>query len=380
MGLKYGAQKLIEKLKYGLYNNQPEKYVIYVDGELMRYKGLVSSNLSCHNACEAIANTSFDYMMNMVKNIEFMLSCSAKKIIVFMDGARVNNKMVRPNRSQFDTDLIRNLFKSKCFLNNVIVHELVNGESELQMYLKRDRSNNLNVFLTSDSDMIAILYSHTPTITDKYGNNIKYSDLEFKVDNENFQRISNNNQVYSQKNIKIKDSCLWINCSYQVIAIGCDFNSKRMIFDPTVFLTMIGMCGTDFTDSILTETMIQGILRADINDINEINCMTDLHCIAALLIFIAIKNGGTIRPMQRHRISCGTRSFDDFVKNLQYYINYIQTGVMTDEIIVDVNTPLLCRDILNLLGFQGTTYRKSQLLTWANMITMEEALTEQFLS
>lgn len=365
MGLRCGAHKFIEVLKQGMFNRDASNYTIYVDGELMRYKGMVTTNLSLHNACEAIANTSFDFMMNMVRNIELMLPMRANEIIVYMDGQkRVRNKVVRTTCNQFDTELIRNLFKSKCLLNNLKIVELETGESELQMYLQRNRSNDLNVFLTSDSDMIAIVYDHTPVTK-------SYDLLTTRRDNLDMQeRIINENLIYTTECEPVRDSCLWVNCSYKVIAIGCDFSSHRMRFDRRVFLIFVAMCGTDFTQSILTETLIAGILAMSDEDVRRVNeqCQSVFRVIQALVYF-GVQNGGTLKPYNRRQLPTKTLSTSllDYVDNISYYVEYIDTGVMPDVDSVDVDIPLVCRSIFSDLGYTGTSFKKGELCTWTKL-------------
>lgn len=370
MGLKFGAHKILEKLKFGLYNRAVEHYTIYVDGELMRYKGVIASNTPSQITCESVANTSFDYMMGLVRNVEFMLPTTAKRsIIVFMDDSR--------SQSSSDRDLVRNLFTSKCLLNNINIHVMQSDESDLQMYLHRNRDNDLNVFITSDTDMIPLLYSHVPIIKQKLsGEPVDYSDLTFRNDYDCGQRICNNNRIYTSRSVSIKDSCLWINCGYRLIAIGCDFSTRRLHYDTRIFPVFVGMCGTNLTGSMLTETLVQGVLRADIEDIAYINSLSELGSIVAALLFVGLKNGGTLRPLNKHQDDPEPQSsrLEDYMHNLKVYLSYIERGAAPDDELVRVNVPVLCRKLLSLMGYTANTYRKAMLHTWANLLDMDEAL------
>lgn len=379
MGLKYGARKFLELLRHGLYNHGARTYTIYVDGELMRYKGLIANNMSLHNACDAIANTAFDYMMHMVRDIESLMAVSAKEIVVYMDGTkRIHNKVIRTTCNQFDTQLIRNLFKSKCILNKLSVCELSTGESELQMYIQRDRTNNLNIFLTSDSDMIAIAYDHRPSTS------IPYEKLH--LDNNNneettattTERIANDNCVYGSEFCdEIVDSCLWINCSYSIFAVGCDFGAHRLRYQRLAFLVMVGMCGTDFTQSMLTETMICGILKATDDDVNYVNNLHEIQSLVCAFVYLGIKNGGTIKPIPAKRIITTTKPSEclcDYVANISYYIDYIDAGIMTETDTVEVNMPILLRNILTMLGYTGNSFKKSEIATWTQMNDIDNVI------
>lgn len=371
MGLKYGAYKLLEKLQRGQYRRHKiQIYTIYIDGELMRYKGMVATNLSLHNACEAITNTSFSYMMNMVRAIDQLINTNdaQRHIVVYMDGRqRVRNKVIRTNTStnQFDTQLIRDLFTAKCVMSGCItIKALQEGESELQMYLQRDRSNDLNIFVTSDSDMIAILYNHEPNVlTSSSGDLATIADVD---DNE---RIATTNQVYSPEcSEHLIDSCLWVNCSYKVFAVGCDFNGKSMGFLRHIFLIFVGMCGTDFTENMLTETMIGSILKMSTADMTWLNSLTEVVDIVVALVYLGVKYGGTLKPKnRRYESASGDGSLHDYVFNIDMYCRYIETGIMGDEVTRVVNIPHVCRHIFTDLGYTGTSFKRSELETWTHM-------------
>lgn len=364
MGLRYGAQKLIENLRRGLYNRRVQHYQIYVDGELMRYKGMVASNMACHNACEAIATTGFDYMMSLIECIQDLFPCRADGVIVYMDGQhRVKNKVVRVSSQPFDVDIIRNIFKGKCLMNGMEIVELLEGESELQMYLQRDRSNDLNIFITSDSDMIAITYGHEPISVKPY------EELTFETEEIN-GRIADVNETYS--NTSVNDSCLWVNCSYCTAAIGCDYNENRLRLKRRHFLVFIGMCGTDYTDSLLTESMIAAILKAPDKEIDVINGLVEIEKIVFGLVYIGIKYGGTLKHVNPKR--GGSESLDVYISNLQQYSTYIETGVMMDSDMDVVNTPAVSRVIFSDLGYPGTSFKRSELVTWTQMHSLEDLL------
>lgn len=382
MGLRYGAQKLLEKLRRGVYRNDDsvQRYNIYVDGELMRYKGMVSSNMARHNACEAIATTGFDYMMSLVRHIESRMPLPATKVIVYMDGQqRVRNKVVRVHTHQFDVDMIRNIFKGKCLLNDIEIVELVEGESELQMYLQRDRLSDLNIFVTSDSDMISITYGHEPSTE------LAFDDLRLREGDEGNDggRIVDLNANYvmeSSSSPPVRDSCLWVNCSYHTVAIGCDYSVQRLRLHRSKFLVFVGMCGTDFTDNVLTETMIAGVLKASDHEIDYINeRLLDVDVIVCALVYLGVKYGGTLKPMKR--IDGGEKKadgggFNTYISNIQQYMAYIETGVMMDRDMESVNTATMSRhDIFSdRLGYPGTSYKRSELAVWTKLHNLETLL------
>lgn len=368
MGLRNGAHALIERLQYGLYNRVGARtYTIYVDGELMRYKGMVDTNLACHNACEEIARTSFAFMRNMVESVEELMSpFRPTEIVVYMDGEqRIKNKVIRAaNRLQYDVKMVRSFFVQMCrSAPRTRVECLDCGESELQMYLRRARTNDLNIFVTSDSDMIAIAYGHRPVACLEASATIDDSATNW--------RVINANRVYAQPSPAMLDSCLWINCSYKTVAIGCDFSDERLRLRRRHFLIFVGMCGTDFTANMIAETCIRAVLDADEDDIELINSRETMYDIVAAILFVGIKNGGTLKPIK----ACAShvsRNIDDYLDNLSVYSAYIESGVMVERDLKSVDVSTVSRQIFTDLGYPGTVFRKSQLAQWCKQCDINE--------
>lgn len=383
MGIKNGAPTILSFMRKGIYNRNCGKYKIMIDGEYMRYKGMIESNLTKHNAEEAIAATSYDYMHNIIHNIEGLIGRCADEIRVFMDGTRVSNKETCRADFKFDAGLIRTIFKSICMEHGHSVIELQHGESELQMYLQRDKTMPLNVFLTNDSDMISICYGHRPI--SKTGKFTLCENLPPKYD-----YASDANSVYSEPN-DIIDSCVWINCSRETVAIGFDLIDDRFIYTPDVFRVFIALCGTDFTSNLLTDSMIAGILTAVDDDKKFINNLTDINEIAACLQMLGIRNGGTIKratPVQKTKKMPTTHLFNpitglpilpdynpnDLHRAITMYREYITTGKMDDSTIPRPNMSNICRQFLYAMKGQDDDFVKKSLNTWARQTTLQYAL------
>lgn len=365
MGIKNGAPTIITINRRGLYNKRPHKYKINVDGEFMRYKGMIEINLTKHNAEEAIAATSFDFMKRLIDEIELHLGRKASEVVIYMDGTRVFNKESGRADFKFDAGLIRMVFKTICSEYGFTVIELQHGESELQMYLQRDKSVDLNVFLTSDSDMLSICYGHTPSVVDE-----NYSVESQKQDTTS--SIIDQNMIYVS-GTKVLDSCVWVNSCKVVTYMGFDFIRERVKYDVFQFRTFISLCGTDFTNSLLTESMISAILLAEDSDIETINKLTDINHIAAGLLLLGIRGGGTIKR------------FDDRAKNTNYdalgvdksvrmYLDYVGTGKMENSVIPKPNMSLMCRHYLYAMRRQDTSFVKKALCVWAKNCTILEAM------
>lgn len=380
MGIKNGASDIITVIKRGLYNKHARSYKIIVDGELMRYKGMIECNLTKHNAEEAIAATSFDYMQRQIEQIELFIGRRANEIIVFMDGSRVFNKESGRADFKFDAGLIRITFKTICFQHGYTMNELVDGESELQMYLLRDKTMDLNVFLTNDSDMISICYGHTPTL--KYiKDTLSDEDALCSVIDRQGVNVANNttseiidmNQIYNLNKVKISDSCLWINSGKTVTAVGFDFIERRVHFNTLSFRTFISFCGTDFTSSLFTDSMISGILLSDRSDIEFINSLEDSNDIAGCLLAIGVRAGGTIKRFddQAKKASFSPYDIDASTKK---YLEYIETGKMTNSTMIRSNMGLATRHYLYAMKGQDSCFIKKSLTVWAGSTSLEECV------
>ncbi|ATY70194.1 polh/gran [Tomelloso virus] len=378
MGIKNGAPNIIANIRCGLYNTGAQKYKINVDGELMRYKGMIELNLCKNNAEEAIAATSFDYMKKLIDNIELLRGYRACEVIVFMDGARVANKESNRADFKYDVGLIRLTFKLICSEYGYTVNELQHGESELQMYLQRDKSVELNVFLTNDSDMISICYGHTPTI--KFQDSLD-ENLKSIIEAQNFDSITTSiedrNYTYDLSKVEsLLDSCVWINCGKkQVTAIGFDFIETRLYYSVSAFRTFIAFCGTDFTSCLLTDSMVSTVLLSEKQDIEFINTLKSAHEIAACLLVLGLRGNGTIKRFSEES-KTQTFAMDEISKTIKMYLNYIGTGKMLNCTIARPCMSLACRHYLYAMRDKSTCFVKNAMVKWAKSTTLSEAIEQ----
>jgi hypothetical protein len=374
MGLKNGGPTILRYIQRGLYNKDAKVYKICVDGEYMRYKGMIEDNLSKHNAEEMIASTSFEYMRTVVQNIECMMRQRAAEVLVYMDGARVANKETCRSEFLYNAEQIRGIFKALCAESDYNVQSLDYGESELQMYIQRDKTVNLNIFVTNDSDMISILYGHKPTILDDDAYTVLQDDtvsFDGTVITSKCRFYDYNNR-YGPKD-DVVDSCMWLNTGREFTAIGFDFIEDRLIYTPSVFRTFVAFCGTDFTNALLTESLIPGVLTAKDEDKKYLNTLSgDVNLIGALLLMLGIRDGGTIKRVDPHdKIPFSARSISDSITT---YVNYITTGEMDTSIVCSrPNMSTACREYLFALREGATSFVKKELATWAQRVTLQEA-------
>lgn len=370
MGILNGSV-IVDYFLRGRYNaRRPARYNVYVDGELMRYKGMVTENLSRHDAEEAIAHTSITCLMRILSTIEQYLGGKPESVFVYMDGARVTNKVVNRPEFKFDASLIRQTFATFCRDFGMHIRQLDYGESELQMYLQRDTETNLNVFVTDDSDMMAICYGHRPSSIP-----LRSADhLEpcCRRDDRSHIEIDDANFMYKCEE-EIRDSCLWIRCRRRLLAIGLDDCHESIGYSPFVFRTFAALCGTDFTPPLFTESMIRGIMSADSCDREFVNTLGQkVNSIVGALIVMGLRNLGTIkRKEQNDELPCDFEAIETLVG---MYVDYVTTGVMSSDPIPRPCMSHACRQYIYLMkNRMDRVYTKSALRVWAANITLAEA-------
>lgn len=367
----------------GIYVKQPKSYNIYIDGEYIRFKGLTSDNATSRHPEEAIASSAFTYLLNLKKAIEYYLHTSANKVIVVMDGERVANKCTNRPLQEHDVQLIRTKFMCLCHEFGFDVNELEKGEAELNMYLSRDKTQQLNVFVTADSDMFSICYDHVPMIErdDLFAfEKIEAPDMEsinHTVSNYSFVDY---NMSYDAKTIEcVRDSCIWFSCCpkrMEIVAFdGC---ARRIGIEALQMRTMIVMCGTDFSNAMFTPTAVQGIFDADAEDLRQLNQSNDVVEIVAILIYLALKNGGRLKPLPSNinvSDSNDASIIDQVTKIIDTYCEYIETSTMRIEQMPRLNCALIMRDFVYAMRAKCDDFNRNNLRRWTECTTIDEALT-----
>lgn len=433
MGL-LNANRIVERFQRGVYNRRPTSYVISVDGELIRYKGMVSSNMTRHDAEEAVAHTSYAYLVHVVLSIERYMDRRAREVVVFMDGARVANKTTSRPECSLDVSLIRTTFTRLCAEHGYRVHALAHGESELQMYLTRDRTVSLNILLTRDSDMIPICYDHQPayycattgarlttyeacplasTATDqRMRDGRERSDGAEEVDDDDDDddttfgvrsrrvsagggdytrcaRIVDLNSTYGE-DVSVVDSCAWFVCGSSckpMLVIGFDACARRIGYSDVVFRAFTAMCGTDFTAPMLTPSMFTGFFSAaDEDEKNLINGLTEPVKVVASIIYLGLKGGGVLKRGGGKNVGMsGERrlsSIDVSAVNgmVSIYYEYVRTGVMAAKRIPTFDSVSAVHRLVYAMranvtdGFGADRPVKRQLVNWANSVPLHRCL------
>lgn len=422
MGILNGSL-LLDRFYNGLYKRYYVKSMnLYVDGEFVRFKGLTEGNKTQRNAEEAIATEATKYLNVRILRLSKYLKKSFNNVYIYMDGKRVSNKVTRGYDNDIDTGLIRIMFKKQCECYGYRVVQLNTGEGELQMYLERDRTAELNVFFTKDSDMLSILYGHEARYSDW-----KYKDLPFndsmiekprEIDDlmpstfQDTQRFDHNiydhNNVYTSDTI-VRDSCVWAVCDSvkkPIQMIGFDRVAERMGISKLVFSTFCSMVGTDFTNSIVTRSMISGFFTSiDDDELKRVNEYTidntgseegheeeiqRVFEIVVLIILAGLRAGGTIKQANRRLKSVHIKNVDclkeinalqlELFTIVKVYNSYISTGIMLSDNIPRIDNPqTYVRTIVHICRDGVEAHYKNQMLTsciqeWSRTVSLQSCL------
>lgn len=357
----------------GLYHARATRYNIYVDGELIRFKGMTNDNLTHRFVEETIARASHTYLQRLLNRVQRHLSKKPQLVMVYMDGERVINKTERKNVYEFDVALVRSVFVKLCRESGYAVCLLTQGESELQMYLRRDRETELNVFVTNDSDMISICYGHEARIEMK--SDEETMELRSLASEVALDTVLDHNCIY-RESVSVKDSCLWVKCASSEIRVyGMDDIAKRMNFSKRAFRVFVSACGTDFTRSILTNTMISAILGASSADQEALRAHEhdDLEILVAL-IYLAVKNGATLKRVAID----GNEGYvyrESIVRDIiDAYASYIETGDMKRDIMPVIDGSMLVMEIVYAMTCGVGIFTKKYLREWSSRVTMARAV------
>lgn len=379
MGIKNGAPEILKSIRFGLYNRNGKVYDINVDGENLRFKGYVATTLCKDNAEELISENAHLYLERTIKSIEHWMGKPAREIKIYMDGKRVANKESRPEKD-FDVSLIRLFFMQRCLESNWKVFKF--GEAELDMYLLRDKTVNLNVFITNDSDMMSICYGHEPVCATNVLN------IKSQVFDEFNTTLYDSNRIYDDQQMEefdmitsenVYDSCLWVNTTKQVLNfVGFDYLADKLQFSKHIFRVMMAMCGTDFTTGILTNTQIKALITPGQENINRYSAIVGkdtspelVNNIIIALLVLSFREGGV-----RNRIQfTDNDKFDyaEFINGIKIYCQYIETGVM-EGTIVHQNSGLIIRHYLYAMLGQKNGVTGKALKAWAKNAKIEDVI------
>lgn len=371
MGLKEGQNEIIQILQNGTYHRGATNVDINVDGELILHKGNISKNTYELGKSEKLmAFLAFQFLMNSISKIEKHISGSRPQVTftynVYMDGIRTLGKEKRANRHRYPTLNITSLrtnFKkevqkwNESFLENkpikwrsigpINLIQLEKGEAELQMYLQRNRSSELTILLTNDSDMLPICYGHSPTILKKGDSPL------LRLGSSPEDPLSDQNRVYPD-DWQLLDSCAWVRCSsqtprtnkkqtdirFKVVGFdSLDEDPERNFFmNKRTFRCFSAACGTDYTCRLLTQTMITEICSVySNNSLNPIppscSCVGQkCFCFSKILAWFYYCSRNSTPPRRNPNLGVVnlTGVFGQIEIAMNMYNEYLETGEMPD--------------------------------------------------
>lgn len=412
------------------------RYNVYVDGELMRFKGMCGDNMRAHNREEIIAQAAFTYMVDLISRFEAYIGHPSTNVIVYMDGKRPCNKESRFHDAPetIDHSFIRTCFTYLLADHGIDVVQLKDGESELQMYLRRDKSAHLNVFVTDDSDFIAIAYNHQPNVKCRWDrtpspiitsynelilahnnltedqecllalmacdgpktdtgikfpiNEIEKQDilsrLCAKKSTEQLSKYTSapnkatmldQNDYYDTRFYEVTDSCLWLKCQAgdQIPMFGMDFTTFHDL-TPRHFRIFLSLCGTDFTKDLFTDSMIRSVIQSYPNRIRFINTLDDICEITAM--FYATARAGSIHGKRRPKGWTTSQTFDaeHLQRYLSQYLNYIETGIVIENVVLPPDYFAISLHLDHAIG-NGVILPTPILLDRCNHYSLAELLT-----
>lgn len=364
MGIQHGSQ-LSLLFQNGKYRQHPKRYVVSLDGELLRYRGMVACNTTARDAETKIAESSVAVTVRLVRQLKQFFRTDPAEVRVYMDGdVRVSNKTTDRPVFRFNAEIIRREYAEGCRRNGMKVIQLHVGEAELQMYLKRDREADLNVFVTDDSDFMSIAYGHLPRQI--HAGPLRSLDNACPVPKE----VARDNQGYEEQavrdanvrydsaiQVRIRDSCVWVRNgtatkswsrptvagkqaarnnsepqqhSSVMIFHGMDHSQNLVNLGVLQFRIFCALCGTDFTAPMFTRTAAVAIGNAPASEKRFLQNLQDPVEIAAGLLLLAVYRGATLKRNEQ----CGTFTCGDPLVSLRFallrYCSYMETGVMDE--------------------------------------------------
>lgn len=306
----------------GLYNHGAATYNISVDGELMRHSGLFDQNIQSHNPEEAISHSAYKATQSVIDRLVNFIGKTPNKILIYMDGTRVPNKVEREYTTSYNHKAVRAEYCNRIrATKEYTLVQLESGEAELNMYLLRDKSVGLNAFITRDSDMLSILYDHQPIVEHNKGT------VKCREDH----RLTNYNNQYVDGSI-VRDSCLWFNNNFTTPTMfGMDNTVEHLMYNRETFRILCALSGTDFTNHGLTKKCVESLLNLPVEDKIFLNGLDPFEKYIGILIFAVKCKAQLVRekPEEIHGFNMnGEQIKFNIENNFNAYNKYLTTGEM----------------------------------------------------
>ena len=197
------------------------------------------------------------------------------------------------------------------------------------MYTQRNQHYNLNVFLTHDADILVRAYNHEPFMVDSV--NVRTSVKKFPRSSISVEGFSDINATYSQTDgVSVRDSCVWLcpKILDKLCLISFDSIRLNVGFFTRQFRVLAAICGNDYSEGLLTDSMLLGIMNMSLADKVILNGLSNILEIVAAFLYLGIKYNGI--PKTPH-IFCVFKyagpELTKFETSIRNYIRFIETGI-----------------------------------------------------
>jgi len=373
-------KEFISSLKQGLYNSKPNNYRVYIDGSFFWHKGDIKIYKTQNDVEHLMASVAYNYILNILKLVYLHFNnLHPLNVYIYMDGERIENKRQRTeSTTTYKKSLLVDIFVNLCQKNipNCKIEQLLVGESELQMYKNRDISSDVNLFITGDTDMVSIMYGHRSKCT-----NFNLSDIQT---NHHLygEGIVDLNFTYPYALLQcngVSDSCVWLkDIKDNRQFIGFDFSEDIINIPKRLFRIYIALCGTDFTNKMLTESMSLNFMNIKKHDLEHFQHLLDnnnnnnnLCDIVYGIIYVCCKMGKFTLPKLKkdQNVDNSYFSIQDMENKIKIYLDYIESGIMTKSIINDNNNnSIVCHKIVKSMTemMSAPIIQSRSVLQWCN--------------
>lgn len=321
-----GVNKIAVFFRNGIYNRSSGTYCLNIDGDFiynMARSELVEQEKSKKtqslndeffkpylNAEAKISSRAHTYIHHIIENLGKLLGRVPDHVVIFLCAGL----------SRFRESC------RTCFFDIISIHPYM---SSTQMYVQRNQNYNLNVFLTHDADILVRAYSHEAFIMD---------NLDFRIEGGLYSHPSLNADGFSDINvsynhtdgISVRDSCVWLCPKIMDRLCLISFDSIRVQagFFPRQFRILAALCGNDYIEGLLSDSMLLGIMNICISDRVIINGLSNIIEIVTAFIYLGIKyNGIPKKPKNPIIFKYSGKEFAYFENSIRNYLRFIDTGV-----------------------------------------------------
>lgn len=314
---------------------------------MVLHSARVTSALQSRDVNQSVATIAAENFFNIINVCGRELSVYPRAVYIYFDGVAPKGKLATQqlrlayNAPEGDLcmqtveDLVTLRINKTQKQYSITIVKLATGESELSMYALRDQNVNTNVFITTDTDIFNILYNHTPVIPEGYTptHALELEDSETDTETlppqanfafnsypQQFTRAIKHSYTSYNPTVTIKDSALLLMRSKDAYTFySLDNAYKSFWMSPLVFRVFCGMCGSDYTTSVLTKSMCENVVKfEDHAIIKKINALEDVMSITISLLLVSTLSKFT-GPMRSALPDVSYQLFIQYVRDLNLF-------------------------------------------------------------